>query len=91
MQLIGQIELASERGHPHDFVSLGEQGCGGALMVLRELRNSRLQAFHGEQIELATRCDYSLGTCRRQRRQVLLVSVRRSVSAECARVIPSAL
>lgn len=26
VQLIGQIELASERGHPHDFVSLGELG-----------------------------------------------------------------
>lgn len=24
VQLIGQIELASERGSPHDFVSLGE-------------------------------------------------------------------
>lgn len=23
VQLLGQIELASERGHPHDFVSLG--------------------------------------------------------------------
>lgn len=25
VQLLGQIELASERGHPHDFVSLGAQ------------------------------------------------------------------
>lgn len=25
VQLIGQIELASERGSPHDFVSLGER------------------------------------------------------------------
>jgi vacuolar protein sorting-associated protein 26 len=25
VQLIGQIELASERGSPHDFVSLGKQ------------------------------------------------------------------
>lgn len=24
VQLIGQIELATERGHPHDFVNLGE-------------------------------------------------------------------
>ena len=23
VQLLGQIELASERGHPHDFLSLG--------------------------------------------------------------------
>lgn len=27
VQLIGQIELASERGSPHDFVSLGEAVC----------------------------------------------------------------
>ena len=25
VQLLGEIELASERGHPHEFVSLGEQ------------------------------------------------------------------
>lgn len=30
VQLIGQIELASERGTPHDFVSLGEQACSEA-------------------------------------------------------------
>jgi hypothetical protein len=28
VQLLGQIELATERGHPHEFVSLGE-GEGG--------------------------------------------------------------
>jgi Vacuolar protein sorting-associated protein 26 len=28
VQLIGQIELAAERGHPHDFVSLGGQTLG---------------------------------------------------------------
>ena len=27
VQLIGQIELATERGHPHDFVSLGAAPC----------------------------------------------------------------
>jgi vacuolar protein sorting-associated protein 26 len=29
VQLLGQIELASERGHPHDFVSLGARPAGG--------------------------------------------------------------
>ena len=24
VQLLGEIELAAERGHPHEFVSLGE-------------------------------------------------------------------
>lgn len=24
VQLVGEVELASERGHPHEFVSLGE-------------------------------------------------------------------
>lgn len=24
VQLVGEIELAAERGHPHEFVSLGE-------------------------------------------------------------------
>lgn len=36
VQLIGQIELASERGSPHDFVSLGEQqgqSCSGHASV----------------------------------------------------------
>jgi hypothetical protein len=28
VQLLGQIELASERGSPHDFVSLGALTCG---------------------------------------------------------------
>ena len=31
VQLIGQIELAAERGHPHDFVSLGGQTLGFRL------------------------------------------------------------
>ena len=30
VQLLGQIELASERGQPHEFVSLGEWLRGGA-------------------------------------------------------------
>ena len=33
VQLIGQIELAAERGHPHDFVSLGEQYLGIRVSV----------------------------------------------------------
>jgi vacuolar protein sorting-associated protein 26 len=28
VQLVGEIEMASERGHPHEFVSLGELSCG---------------------------------------------------------------
>lgn len=31
VQLIGQIELAAERGHPTDFLSLGARPAGGAL------------------------------------------------------------
>ena len=27
VQLLGQIELASERGHPHTFISLGALSC----------------------------------------------------------------
>lgn len=32
VQLIGQIELASERGQPHDFVSLGEPATGSVTV-----------------------------------------------------------
>lgn len=39
VQLIGQIELASERGHPHDFVSLG------MALPLLTLHMSCLSAF----------------------------------------------
>ena len=30
VQLLGQIELASERGHPHTFISLGAPSCSMA-------------------------------------------------------------
>ena len=34
VQLIGQIELASDRGHPHDFVSLGAHAATGNVSPL---------------------------------------------------------
>ncbi len=37
VQLLGQIELASERGHPHDFVSLGARALSGPLAWRRRL------------------------------------------------------
>ena len=33
VQLLGQIELASERGQPHEFVSLGEESRRGDVVA----------------------------------------------------------
>ncbi|PNW79418.1 hypothetical protein CHLRE_09g414200v5 [Chlamydomonas reinhardtii] len=63
VQLIGQIELASERGQPHDFVSLvRELAPGGDLSASKtfpfEFRNVELQydSYRGQQV----RCRYLL-------------------------------
>jgi len=49
VQLLGQIELASERGHPHDFVSLGARALSGPLAWRRRLRPARGAEVRGRQ------------------------------------------
>jgi hypothetical protein len=45
VQLLGQIELASERGSPHDFVSLGALSCVSQQQQQPEAR-SMMQQCH---------------------------------------------
>jgi hypothetical protein len=58
VQLLGQIELASERGHPHTFISLGKrtfpvllcayaQPMTGALLMSCSSRRTTLLSFAG--------------------------------------------
>lgn len=42
VQLLGQIELASERGHPHTFISLGT----GRLTSPKRVGNSSMTMRH---------------------------------------------
>jgi hypothetical protein len=44
VQLLGQIELASERGHYHDFVSLGELDRTGTLERKQQASQAGLQS-----------------------------------------------